>query len=306
MYFLLLQRNGTSQEFFSIHSGVGDLSKLNVIDNFNGKPGMDFWATDECNRVDGTDGSQFPPHLLDKKHKLEVFIKAFCRKFPLVYHSEVSVFDGIPAWRYKPPANVFSHPDINPENQCYCHIDSGVCPPSGVFNATLCFESPIYSSFPHFLYGDKSLFEYIDGLNPNEEEHLTYADIHPRLAFPIDGASRFQINIQVVDNTAMGLTRFQQGQILPVLWMEVTSGELSAELRGMIYHTTFSANAIQSILQYGSLSVFVISLIMLITGCYYKNKSNDENNTQRDVQVNQELILEGGDLKRPYEVTLDQ
>lgn len=147
--------------------------------------------------MDGTDGSQFPPYLMDKKHSLQVFIKAFCRKFPLVYHSEVNIFDGIPAWRYKAPKNVFANPDINPENQCYCHIDSGSCSPNGIFNASLCFKAPILTSFPHFLTGDKLLFRDLDGLQPDEDKHLTFADIHPRLAFPIGGASRFQINVQI-------------------------------------------------------------------------------------------------------------
>lgn len=267
---------------------------------------MDYWASDECNRVDGTDGSQFPPYLVDKKHKLEVFIKAFCRKFPLEFQEEVNIFDGIPAWRYKPPRNVFSHPINNTENQCYCHIESGVCPPSGVFNATLCFDAPLFSSFPHFLYGDPILFKNIEGLNPNETKHLTFADIHPRLAFPIDGASRFQINIQVVETSSiLHLDNFEIGQILPVIWMEVTSGELSEELRTMIYHSTFSANAIQLALRYGSLLAFVISLAMLLTGCYFTNRSKQENNTPKDIQLNHELVLESVDLKKPYELNLD-
>lgn len=167
-----------------------------MIDNFNGKPKLDFWSTEECNRIDGTDGSQFPPHLLDKKNHLQVFIKAFCRRFPLAYDSEVNIFDGVPAWRYKAPLNVFGSPEENRENQCYC-TKSGDCAPSGVFNATLCFDSPIYASFPHFLGGEPLLFQNLSGLSPDPEKHLTYADIHSRLAFPLGGASRFQINVQV-------------------------------------------------------------------------------------------------------------
>lgn len=192
-----MQRNGTSQESFTINSGVGNLKKLNVIDNFNGKPQMDFWSTNECNRIDGTDGAQFPPYMMDKETRLQVFIKAFCRKFPLEYDSDVNIFDGVPAWRYKAPKNVFGNPKENKENQCYCDMSSGTCAPSGVFNATLCFDSPIYASAPHFLYGDPILFKNIVGLKPDPKKHITYADMHPRLAFPIDGASRFQINVQV-------------------------------------------------------------------------------------------------------------
>lgn len=236
---------------------------------------MRFWSTNECNRVDGTDGSQFPPHLMDKKHPLQVFIKAFCRKFPMIYDSEVSLFNGVPAWRYKAPRNLFDNPKSNPENECYCDIGSGKCPPSGVFNATLCFDAPIYSSFPHFLYGDKKLFEKIEGLHPTEDQHLSYADVHPRLAFPMAGSSRFQINVQV-HKSLSELGSFQNEQILPVMWMEVTSDEVPEELRAVIYHSTFSANAIQLSLRYGSLFGLAISMTLLVAGCYIKNSEENK------------------------------
>lgn len=35
------------------------------------------------------------------------------------------------------------------------------------------------SSFPHFYKADKSLLEQIDGLNPRQEDHETYIDLHP-------------------------------------------------------------------------------------------------------------------------------
>lgn len=52
--------------------------------------------------------------------------------------------------------------------------------------------------------------------------------------------------------------------------MEVAPGELSEELRAMIYHSTFSANAIQLYLRYGTLLVSLTSLILLIATCCYR------------------------------------
>lgn len=239
-------------------------------------PDLNFWSTAECNHVDGTDGSQFPPHLMESRQPLEVFIKAFCRKFPMAFEKEVNLFNGVPALRYKAPRNVFDSPDKNPENQCYCDISSGSCPPSGVFNATLCFkDAPIFASFPHFLYGDKKLFEKIEGLSPNEDDHLTYADLHARLAFPMAGSSRFQINIEVHKNN-FRLEEFQEKQILPVMWMEVTSSEVPERMRAIIYHSTFSANAIQLSLKYGSMFGLAISITILIAGCYLESTEAEQ------------------------------
>uniref|UniRef100_A0A182P0L0 Scavenger receptor class B n=1 Tax=Anopheles epiroticus TaxID=199890 RepID=A0A182P0L0_9DIPT len=273
---MLMTRNGTSAENFTIFSGETSLEDLAVIKHLDDKPRLDLWHTDECDRVGGTDGSQFPPHLMDRKHPLQVFIKSLCRKFPLVYDSEVTALDGIPAWRYKIPNNVFSHPDEHMPNHCFCHLDSGACPPSGLFNITGCsMGAPIFASFPHFYTGDQRLIESIDGINPVQEKHETYADIHPRLAFPIDGASRFQINIQL-QKAAMvsGLEKFNEGQYLPVIWLEVVPGVISDELRAMIYHSTYSANAIQMSLRVGSLAFFVLSVVLLIAKCYYSTRSS--------------------------------
>lgn len=41
-------------------------------------------------------------------------------------------------FRYVMPDTVFDRPEIDPENQCYCNMDSGDCSPQGVFNATPC------------------------------------------------------------------------------------------------------------------------------------------------------------------------
>lgn len=281
---MLINRNGTSLDTFEIYTGEDDLKKLAVISRFNDKNSMDYWSTDECNRVDGTDGSQFPPHLMDKKKRLEVYIQALCRKLPLVFDSEVNVYDGVPAWRYKTPLNVFSHPNYNPDNQCYCHIESGVCPPNGIFNGTRCYNAPIFISFPHFYSADETLYSDFEGIKPNASIHQIFADIHPRLAFPIDGASRIQINIQLHKEKiiAQKLNHFKEGMILPVIWIEVTSGELSSELRALIYHSSFSANAIQLALKYGTILTFVTSFALLIAAIYYKSKTKNLQNEKLD------------------------
>lgn len=164
---------------------------------------MDIYHEDQCNELNGTDGSQFPPHLMNKKSPLVVYINNLCRNFPLVFEKEVSVFNGIPAWRYKNPANVFGTPHENPENQCYCAMDTGKCPPSGVFNISRCaYDTPILTSFPHFYQGDPDLIKNFTGLNPTMELHETYADVHPVLAFPLGGVSRFQMNVELNEHFA--------------------------------------------------------------------------------------------------------
>lgn len=54
--------------------------------------------------------------------------------------------------------------------------------------------------------------------------------------------------------------------------MEVMSGNISEDLRATIYHTTFSLNAIQLTLRYGSLLVCLMTLTVLIYVVYYRKK----------------------------------
>ncbi|XP_055687525.1 scavenger receptor class B member 1-like [Lutzomyia longipalpis] len=275
---LLINRNATSLDNFTIHTGEGDIRQLAKILSLNGEDSIDFWTSDECNLMGGTDGSQFPPHLLQKKDRLELYIKDMCRKFPLEYEKDVTVFDGIPAWRYKAPDDVFANPKVNPDNQCYCHQTADECPKSGLFNSSICaYGAPIYLSFPHFYTGDERLYDKISGLHPDPEKHMTYADIHPRLAFPINGASRFQINVEVFQPAfTSSLYPLKEGDILPVLWLEVVPGEFSDELISLIFHSSFSANAVQIGLRYGTLLLTATFLALLIGVCWHRGKNSKQ------------------------------
>lgn len=167
---------------------------------------LNFWTSDECNRIDGSDASQFPPHLMEDREDLQVFTTAICRKLPLRYSEEITILDDIDVWRYITPPDVFAHPNQNPDNICYCQSsDIKSCLPSGVFNGTLCYDgAPIFPSFPHFFTGDPAVYENLfEGIEPVAEKHQTYADIHPRLAFPINGASRIQINVRLTKGNVL-------------------------------------------------------------------------------------------------------
>merc|ERR1711963_429576 len=72
-----------------------------------------------------------------------------CRSIPLVYQKDI-VSNGVPGFRFVPPDDVFSPPDENPDNECYCN-NKECNVPRGLFNMTACsFASPIFMSWPHF------------------------------------------------------------------------------------------------------------------------------------------------------------
>ncbi|XP_039957518.1 lysosome membrane protein 2 [Bactrocera tryoni] len=267
---LLMNRNGTSVDSLQINTGEDDIRKFSIITQFNGQPLLDFWSDQKCNRVDGSDASMFPPHILNTREDLQVFLQVLCRKIPLSFEKEVTILNNIDAFRYRTPLNVFSSPENNPENECYCH-NTQVCLPSGVINATKCYNgAPIFPSFPHFFSGDPKIYKDFDGIKPSRELHQTYADIHPRFAFPISGASRIQINIAVHKGSILKnkLDRIKEGTILPLIWIEITSGDFTDEIIDNLYISTFGLNAIQYALKYGTLFACIISFALIVGGFY--------------------------------------
>lgn len=275
---LLRTRNGTSVDSLQINTGEDDIQKFSTIRQFNGAPLLDFWSDEHCNRIDGSDATMFPPHLLAQRAELQVFLQVLCRKVPLRFEKEVTILNNIDVFRYRTPMDVFDDPEKNPENQCYCH-NTARCLPSGVINATKCYNgAPIYPSFPHFFSGDPIIYKDFEGIKPNATLHQTYADIHPRFAFPISGASRIQINIAVQKGTLLRgrVNRLKDGTILPLIWIEITSGDFTDDIIEKLYVSTFGLDAIQTALKYGTLLTCIASFSLIVAGYYYLLKKNEE------------------------------
>nr|XP_016927599.1 lysosome membrane protein 2 isoform X2 [Drosophila suzukii]XP_016927600.1 lysosome membrane protein 2 isoform X2 [Drosophila suzukii] len=275
---LLMSRNGTSVDSVQLNTGEDDITKFSVITQFNGMPQLDYWEGEECNRIDGSEPSMFSPHLLQDRSTVNVFLQVLCRKVPLNFEKEVTIYNDIDVLRYRTPMDVFAHPKNNSANACYCH-NTELCLPSGVINATKCYgDAPIFPSFPHFFTGDPKLYEDFEGIEPDAAVHQTYADIHPRFGFPISGASRVQINI-MLDKTPILRNqgrRLKNATILPLMWIEITSGDFSEEVLHTLYISTFGLNAIQQTLKYGTLLISVTSFSLIVAGVYYLNSRREE------------------------------
>lgn len=285
-------RKGISTDNLTIYTGEESLENLGKIFAMNGEENMNIWDTEECNTIIGTDGSQFPPSWLDRERNLDIFLKSICRPFTLEYQTEVTVLNGLPAWRYTPVKNVFASSDVNPDNACYCDSSkyNNNCPPSGVFDSEKCVGVAILMSYPHFYEGAEVLLTPFEGLNPNKEDHATFADIHPRMAFPIGGASRLQVNVRV-KKISYGIfppttlyKNLPDDLILPICWFELTAGEISPDLMALIFNTTHSANTLFITIQYGSIICMFVSFLLFLssTFIYYKKlavspTSNNQN-----------------------------
>ncbi|XP_045538334.1 lysosome membrane protein 2 [Papilio machaon] len=256
---LLVTKNGTVSERLTINTGEIDKDKMNIIQELDGRDYLPYWSSRDCNSIEASDGTIFPPSMLDRNKTLYVLYTNLCRRLPFVYEKDVEIADGVQLMRYRMPLDVFDDPAHNAANQCFCELDTGHCPPRGVINVTACaMGAPALASFPHFYRGDPMLREQVTGLKPNPELHKSYLDIHPTLGIALNGKSTLQLNIQV-RKTPMytSLSFLDDGLILPVAWIDMGVDELPETLRSLVYHGTYSTAAVQ-------LGLTVICIISLI------------------------------------------
>lgn len=114
-------------------------------------------------------------------------------------------------YRYKLPSNVFT--STRNKDSCFCPKESHdsiirTCPPTGTLNVSACkFGTPMIASFPHFYLGNESLFEKIVGLEPRQERHESYIDLHP-------------VNIQLLINIVLLQKILKERKLIAIILLE--------------------------------------------------------------------------------------
>lgn len=87
---LFYGKNSTSTDRVTMFTGVDDITQYGIIDKYNGRSHMTNWLREDCNRLNGSDGSIFPPHI-KKDTTLYVYDKDLCRLLPLKFDKEVNL-----------------------------------------------------------------------------------------------------------------------------------------------------------------------------------------------------------------------
>ncbi|KAL6257646.1 hypothetical protein P5V15_011225 [Pogonomyrmex californicus] len=231
---LLYGKNATGTDLYTIFTGINDITKFGLMDRWNGKDGLGFWTTQECDSIMGTDGSIFPPHIT-KETVLKVFDKDLCRTLPLVYQRDVIAAGGIPGYRFSPPTNVFTSVENLPSQQCYCPAGPP-CAPEGTFNVSLCqYDSPVLLTFPHFYLADPALREAVTGISPPEaEKHQLYIDVQPIMGTAMKARARVQINLAVSQVRDIKQVASFPDIVFPIMWFEDCVDELPPEMRSLL------------------------------------------------------------------------
>jgi scavenger receptor class B, member 1 len=263
---ILAPRRGMTKKSVTIFSGTGDYRDVGRTYALNDKTKLDIWKSDECNKVDGSDGIVYGPALVQSKKDVNVYLPNFCRSLPLAFDKELSIMDGMRCYRYKAPYGVFSSPKNNTEAKYFCELKTASEKQiDGVLDVSSCIDGnpPIFISHPHFYEGGPELFEHFEGLNPDQQLHESFAYIHPRLSVPLFGSSKMQINLKS-HHFGQHFKNLPDGIILPLAWIETSTEEFPEEIKKRLYLSTVVVDFLETCFKFGSLLALVSSLVMFM------------------------------------------
>ncbi|EHB09521.1 Lysosome membrane protein 2 [Heterocephalus glaber] len=237
---LFYEKNGTNDGDYVFLTGEDSYLNFTKIVEWNGKTSLDWWTTDKCNMINGTDGDSFHP-LITKDEVLYVFPSDFCRSVYITFSDYGSV-EGLPTFRYKVPGEILANTS---ENAGFC-LPEGNCLGTGVLNVSICKNgAPIIMSFPHFYQADERFISAIRGLHPNKEDHETFVDINPLTGIILRAAKRFQINIYVQKIDDFIETGDIKTMVFPVMYLNesaIIDKETASRLKSVINTTLIVTN----------------------------------------------------------------
>lgn len=77
--------------------------------------------------------------------------------------------------------------------------------------------------------------------------------------------------------------------ILPLIWIEITSGDFTDEVIDTLYASTSGLNLIQYTLKYGTLLMCLVTFGLIVAGFYYLARKREEYLMQDEKYLNAEL-----------------
>ncbi|XP_034719883.1 platelet glycoprotein 4 isoform X1 [Etheostoma cragini] len=268
--------NGTYDGYYNVYTGKEDISKVGMIDMWQGHRSLGFWNDTYCDMINGTDASSFAP-FVDKKKPLYFFTSDICRSVSAGFKESMDL-KGIEVYRYTLQPNTLASPAENPDNQCFCKSFKTTrnCTLAGVLDVSSCKGGqPVFISLPHFLHGSAYLRENVQGLNPIEEHHDTFLDVEPTTGFTLRFAKRIQANmIYGPSNVITVLKKVKDYTIFPLVWLNETAA-VDDETADMFKKELISRIDMLAIIQKALLGTGVcIFILCLISYCVVRRSDN--------------------------------
>ncbi|XP_064799135.1 scavenger receptor class B member 1-like isoform X4 [Oncorhynchus masou masou] len=261
---LFAEFNNSNTGLFTIHTGKDDIRLIHKVDSWNGLTKLTNWKTPQCNMINGTAGQMWPP-FMTKESTLPFYSPDACRSLEMVYQRE-GIMEGIPLYRYVAPKTLFANGSDYAPNEGFCP-----CRQSGLLNVSSCrSNSPVFISHPHFYNADPVLLDYVHGLQPTEDQHGLFIDIHPETGVPLNVSIRLQLNLYMKKVSGITETGKISEVMMPMMWFE-ENGYIDGEIL-----TTFHTNLVllPMVMVYMQYCFIVLGLatVLGVVLLYYRNK----------------------------------
>ncbi|XP_074041319.1 sensory neuron membrane protein 1 isoform X2 [Leptinotarsa decemlineata] len=214
VFSLLGPMNGTLQKRIKARRGTRDHRDVGRIVEYDSLNMMNVWTTDECNKIEGTDGTIFPP-LMQFSDGLSSFSPSLCRSL-LAFFVKKTKYDGIPCGEYTANLGDMS---TNEKEKCYCTTPD-TCLKKGMMDLFKCSGVPIYVSLPHFYESDESYLRGVKGLSPNKTKHAIRILFERITGSPLSARKRLQFNMPLEPNQKVDLFKNFSATVIPVFWIE--------------------------------------------------------------------------------------
>uniref|UniRef100_A0A8B9I217 Scavenger receptor class B member 1 n=1 Tax=Anser brachyrhynchus TaxID=132585 RepID=A0A8B9I217_9AVES len=202
---MLIGFNNSNSGLFTVYTGMKNISRVHMVDSWNGLKKVNYWRSTGCNMINGTAGEMWPPFM--SPTSLEFYSPDACRSMTLVYEQS-GEFKGVPTYRFVAPKTLFANGTDYPPNEGFCP-----CRQSGIQNVSTCrLNAPMFISHPHFYNADPSLVNAVEGLHPSKEHHALFLDVHPMTGVPMNCSIRLQLNQYL--KQVSGIIGYIEGSVL--------------------------------------------------------------------------------------------
>uniref|UniRef100_A0A8C9U1M5 Scavenger receptor class B member 1 n=1 Tax=Scleropages formosus TaxID=113540 RepID=A0A8C9U1M5_SCLFO len=257
---LFSEFNNSNTGLFTVFTGQDDIRKVHKVDSWNGLKKVNYWRTEQCNMINGTAGQMWPPFMTEES-TLPFYSPDACRSMELVYERP-GVTSGIPFFRFVAPKTLFANGTDYPPNEGFCP-----CRQSGIMNVSSCrHDAPVFMSHPHFYNGDPVLREFVLGLNPTEEQHGLFIDIHPETGVPLNVSVKLQLNLYMKKVLGISQTDSISEVVMPMIWFE-EKGYIDGPVRTTFYVNLVLLPTIMEVMQY----VFIaLGLFLVLSALFLK------------------------------------
>ncbi|XP_008572508.1 PREDICTED: scavenger receptor class B member 1 isoform X1 [Galeopterus variegatus] len=252
---LFAELNNSNSGLFTVFTGIKNISRIHLVDKWNGLSKVNYWHSDQCNMINGTSGQMWAPFMTPES-SLEFYSPEACRSMKLIY-KDSRVFEGIPTYRFVAPKTLFANGTVYPPNEGFCP-----CLQSGIQNVSTCsLNAPLFLSHPHFYNADPVLAEAVLGLHPNQEEHSLFLDLHPVTGIPMNCSVKLQLSLYIKAIRGIGQTGKIEPVVLPLLWF-AESGTMEGETLQTFYTQLVLMPKILSYAQYVLLALGCVLLLI--------------------------------------------